>query len=192
MKRIIPLFMIFFVLSLSFNLQAQDDQQAMMQAWQEYMTPGPMHQMLAKGVGEWKTEITMWMDPSQPPMTVEGKAVCEALLDGRYFQTRHESTMMGMPFHGVDVSGYDNAKKKFFSTWIDNMGTGVMHLEGAFDEATKTVILTGTAVDPMGKEVQVREVIKEIDADNTLFEMYNSQDGKEFKSMEMKLIRVKS
>lgn len=190
MKKALPIFILFFVSLV--NLFAQDDQQAMMQAWQEYMTPGPMHQMMAKGVGEWKTEIKMWMDPSQPPTTVEGTAVCEAMLDGRYFQTKHQSMMMGMPFTGMDISGYDNAKKKFFSTWIDNMGTGVMVLEGTYDEATKTLNMMGTTVDPMGKEIKIREVIKNIDDDNTFFEMYSEQDGKEIKSMEIKLIRKKS
>lgn len=27
-----------------------------------------------------------------------------------------------MPFEGISTLGYDNAKKTFFSTWIDNMG----------------------------------------------------------------------
>ena len=54
------------------SIFAQDNsQQDMMQAWQAYMTPGPMHAMLAKAVGEWKTDITMWMDPSQPPLMLK-------------------------------------------------------------------------------------------------------------------------
>jgi hypothetical protein len=35
-----------------------------------------------------------------------------------------------MPFEGISTLGYDNAKKTFFSTWIDNMGTGMMVMEG--------------------------------------------------------------
>lgn len=190
MKKVFPILVLFFVSLV--NINAQDDQQALMQAWQEYMTPGPIHQMLAKNVGEWKTEIKMWMDPSQPPTTAEGTAVCEALFDGRYFQTKHTSTFMGMPFNGVDLTGYDNAKKKIFSSWIDNMGTGLMYLEGTYDEATKTTTLIGTTQDPLGKEVKIREVIKIIDDDNTFFEMYDTRDGKEVKSMEMKLVRKKN
>lgn len=189
MKKVLQLVILVSVLLIPGSLCAQDE---MMQAWQEYMTPGAMHQMLAKSVGEWKTEMKMWMDPTQPPVTSEGTAICETLFDGRYFQTKHQATFMGMPFSGVDLSGYDNVKKKFFSTWIDNMGTGVMYLEGTYDEATQSTTFTGTMMDPMGKEVQVREVFKHIDDDNMSFEMFNTMDGKEFKSMEMKLIRKKS
>lgn len=191
MRNIISFLLVLCFVFLSGHISAQDDQQAMMEAWQKYMTPGPMHELLAKRVGEWKSEMKMWMDPSQPPTTSEGSAVCEALLGGRYFQTKHESTFMGMPFTGEEVTGFDNAKKKFFSTWIDNMGTGIMLLEGPYDEATKTITLTGNVTDAMGKEVPIREVIKHIDDDNTFFEMYNTVNGKEFKSMEIKLSRKK-
>lgn len=192
MKKVLTFVFILCLVTLTADVSAQEDQQAMMKAWQEYMTPGPMHQMLSKSVGEWKSEIKMWMDPAAPPTTAEGKGVCEAILDGRYFQTKHTSSFMGMPFNGVELTGYDNARKKFFSTWIDNMGTGIMHLEGTYDEATKSTTLTGVVTDPMGKEISIREVIKYIDDDNLTMEMFNTMDGKEFKSMEMKITRVKS
>lgn len=176
---------------LTASIFAQEGQDEMMKAWQEYMTPGPMHELLAKGVGEWKAEITMWMDPSQPPTQSEGKAVTETILGGRYFQTMNEGIFMGMPMQGIEVSGYDNAKKKFFSTWIDNFGTGIMYLEGDYDEETKTLNMSGTSTDPMGNEVGVREVIKLIDDDTSFFEMYMIQDEQEMKSMEIKSTRVK-
>ncbi|MGE5432143.1 MAG: DUF1579 domain-containing protein [Syntrophomonadaceae bacterium] len=179
------------ILSSAF-ISAQENQQDMMKAWQEYMTPGQMHQMLAKEVGEWKTEISMWMDPGQEPTKAEGTMVCEALFDGKYFQSKHTSTFMGMPFSGIETFGYDNAKKTFFTTWIDNMGTGIMYLEGKLDEATQTVIYTGTMTDQMGKVIKVRETLKVIDNDNIYSEMYMDQNGKEVKTMETKLTRKKA
>lgn len=180
-----------FVFSLSSILVYGQDtqQQDMNAAWQEYMTPGPMHQVLAKGVGEWKAEITMWMDPSQPSQKAEGTSVCEPILDGRYFQIKQTSFLMGMPFSGMEIVGYDNAKKTFFSMWIDNMGTGIMHLEGKYDEATKTITYTGTSTNPMGIDVKVRETIKYIDENNTFFEMFMEQNGSEVKTMEIKFTR---
>ena len=47
------------------QLTAQDD--AASKAWMAYMTPGEMHQMLAKDDGEWNAEITLWMAPGEPP-----------------------------------------------------------------------------------------------------------------------------
>ena len=39
-----------------------------MKKWTEYMTPGEMHKMLSAMDGKWTEEVTLWMDPSQPPM----------------------------------------------------------------------------------------------------------------------------
>ncbi|RJP62222.1 MAG: DUF1579 domain-containing protein [Ignavibacteriales bacterium] len=189
MKKFPGIFVLFICLVSSVSVFAQD--QDMMKAWQDYMTPGEMHKILANNIGEWTAEITMWMDPSQPPTKSEGTSVTEALLDGRYFQTKYTGMIMGMPMNGISLEGYDNAKKTFFSTWIDNMGTGIMLLEGTYDEASKTINYKGTSTDPTGKEVKVREVVKIIDKDNTLFEMYTEQDGKETKSMEIKYTRKK-
>lgn len=163
----------------------------MMQAWQEYMTPGPNHAMLAKMVGEWKTEITSWMAPDMPPTVTEGKSVCESIMDGRYFKTKETASFMGMPFEGSSISGYDNATDKFFSFWIDNMGTGVMMTEGTYDEATETFTYTGSGVGITG-EYKVREIIHNIDNDNSMFTMYMEEGGNpEMKMMEIKYTRIK-
>ena len=195
MKNFLALF-IAALFSFSINsLIAQKEEtgmnEEMMKAWQEYMTPGPMHELLAKAVGEWKTEITSWMDPNMPPTITEGTSVCESILGGRYFRTKEMAPFMGMPFEGSAISGYDNATKKFFGVWIDNMGTGVMMTEGTFDEATKTFTYTGSGIGPTG-EYKVREIIKIIDDDHSMFEMYMEEGGKpEMKMMEIKYTRVK-
>ncbi len=189
MKKISGIFVLFVLFVPSVSLLAQE--QDMMKAWQEYMTPGEMHKILANNIGEWTAEITMWMDPSQPPTKSEGTSVTEALLDGRYFQTKYNGIVMDMPMNGISLEGYDNAKKTFFSTWIDNMGTGIMYLEGTYDSASRTLNYKGTSTDPIGKEIKVREAIKIIDHDNSLFEMFTEQDGKETKSMEIKYTRKK-
>jgi hypothetical protein len=101
---------------------------------------------------------------------------------------------MGMPFEGIATVGYDNAKKVFVSTWIDNMGTGLMKTSGPWDEATKTMTLTGTQTDPArGKDCHVREVFKVVDDNTQLMEMYgpDPMTGKEYKMMEIKFTRKK-
>ena len=93
--------------------------------------------------------------------------------------------------HNNNEFTYDNAKKAFFNTWIDNMGTGMMTMEGQYNEATKSIEMSGKEVDPVsGKELKVREVIKFIDNDNHTLEMYMTPlVGKEYKNMEIKLTR---
>ena len=195
MKKLFALLFVFLFAISSNILLAQDEEMGMdpemMKAWQESMTPGPMHEMLASRVGEWKAEVTMWMDPTQPPETSEAKTVCESILGGRYFKSTHTGMMMGMPFEGFELNGYDNVKKKFFNVWIDNMGTGIMVSEGTYDETSKILTFTGQMTDPMGTDMNVREVITASDNDHSTFEMYMDMDGKEMKTMEIKYTRIK-
>ncbi len=86
-----------------------------------------------------------------------------------------------MDFEGHGVTAYDNAKKKFISTWIDNMGTGVMYVEGPYDETTKTISMTGKMMDPStGKETDVRQVLRSPDDKTQVMELYCNLNGKEF------------
>ena len=94
--------------------------------------------------------------------------------------------MMGMPMEGISTMGYDNAKKLFVNTWIDNLGTGIVQMSGIYDEATKTLNLKGLQTDPMtGKESDIREDLTTIDNDSYTMIMYGAgMDGKEMKFME--------
>ena len=78
--------------------------------------------------GEWNEEVTMWMAPGAPPTVSKATAKNEMIMGGRYQLSKSTGTMMGMPFEGMSTVGYDNAKKQFTSTWIDNFGTGTMAL----------------------------------------------------------------
>jgi Protein of unknown function (DUF1579) len=195
MRKFLFFSSLMFLISISFPSFAQDDaasQDAMMKAWQEYMTPGPMHQMLAKGVGEWTADVKMWMEPGKPPTESSGTGEIKSILGGRYFAGTYNGTFNGMTMTGQEITGYDNAKKKFFNTWIDNFGTGIMHLEGTYDERTKTYSYSGTEVDPMsGNDVPVRETIQIVNNDHHHMEMFMTKEGQEFKTMEIDYTRKK-
>jgi len=168
------------------------DSAEMMKAWQEYMTPSDMHKMLAKSNGTWTEEMTMWMSPDAPPTKSTATAVNKMILGGRYQESKHTGKFNGMPFEGISTLAYDNAKKTFVSTWVDNMSTGLMTMEGTYDEGSKTMTLKGKAFDPMkGQECDVRETFKMIDDNTQQMEMFTTADGKEYKSMEILLKRKK-
>lgn len=162
--------------------------------WYAYMTPGEVHKMMASWDGKWNTEISSWMSPDAPPMKSTGTSINKMVLGGRYQESIHTATMMNMPFEGHGTMGYDNVKKMFVSTWIDNLGSGIIKLEGTWDDATKSMTLKGMCIDPSSaQEVEMKEVFKVIDENTQLMEMYglNPKDGKEMKMMEMKFTRVK-
>jgi hypothetical protein len=175
---------------ISFTSFAQDmDQDAMIKAWQKSMTPGPEHAMLANMVGEWEGEISMWEDPNQPPQTSIGTVNYESIFDGRYIIGKFSGNMMGMPYSALEVDGYDNIKKVFFSSWVDNMGTGLMYVEGTYDKNSNTLTYKGDTAGPMGNKMKVREVITIIDKDHSKFEMFMDMGTSEKKSMEIKYKR---
>jgi hypothetical protein len=167
------------------------EQAAMMKKWEAYMTPGEIHTMLAKSNGEWKEDITMWMDPTAPPTKSTASSTNTMIMGGRYQQSVHKGTFDGMPFEGMSILAYDNIKHVFQSTWIDNMGTGMMNMEGKYDPATRTVTSFGKSVDPMtGTEMGVRETFTMVDDNTQMMTMYMTPaGGKEYKSMEIKFTR---
>jgi hypothetical protein len=166
------------------QIKAQDQQEAM-KAWQEYMTPGNMHQIMAKDTGEWKMTISQWMDPSQAPMKSEGTCSNTMILGGRYLQSNQSSSVMGMPMNGINIIGFDNGKKIFQSVWIDNMGTGIMFAEGPWDDATNTITMKGKMFDPISKmDEDVRETYKIIDENHRVLELYVTQNGQEIKNLQ--------
>lgn len=188
--QIFCILLVLLVVSKSLFAQDAEEQAAQMQVWMEYMTPGPMHEMLATSVGDWKTINKFWMDPAGEPMITEGTGKTEMILGGRYQKSTHKSMMMGMETEGISIMGYDNATQEFTSTWIDNIGTGTAVAKGKYDESTNSITLNGTMVDPMSKqEMNFREVLKFLDNDHHLLEMYMVFNGEEFKSMEIEFFR---
>jgi len=107
-------------------------------------------------------------------------------LNGLYQMGQFRGNMMGRPFEGRSTMGYDNAKKIFVNTWIDNLGSGIIYMTGTFDEKTKTLNLKGQQTDPVtGKDMDIREEMTMIDNDSYTMIMYGAgMDGKEMKFME--------
>lgn len=162
------------------------DTAAMNKAWAAFKTPGAMHKWMEKTNGTWEAEVSQWMDPKAPPTKSKATNVQSSAMGGRYVIGKFSGTMMGAPFEGMSTMGYDNAKKMFVSTWVDNSGTGIVHMSGTYDEATKTLSLKGHQTDFMtGKDSDIREEMTMIDNDSYTMAMYGTgPEGKEMKFME--------
>lgn len=165
------------------------DSAAMAKAWEEYMTPGDMHKWMASSNGKWDAEITSWMEEDKPPMTSKSGVENKSIMGGRYQESIYNGNMMGMPFEGRSLLGYDNSKKIFVNTWIDNMGTGIMFMEGTYDEASKTIHLAGKMTDIGGKDLDVRQTYKLVDDKHHHMEMFCTKNGKESKMMAIQLTK---
>ena len=171
--------------------QADAKPDPMMEAMMKAATPGDAHKSLDPFVGTWTTKVTMWMAPGAPPMVMEGTSEARWVMGGRYVEERFKSSFMGMPFEGLGYTGYDNIKQRYWSTWMDNMSTGMMMSTGTNDG--KTFSFSGTMPDPMtGKDNPVTSKTTLVDADHHTAEMWGvGPDGKTMKTMEITYSRKK-
>ncbi len=170
------------------------EEQAMMKKWQAFATPGKEHALLAAKAGSWNVKVTMWNSPGSAPQVSDGTSEIAMILDGRYLQETVRGTFMGSAYEGHGLTGYDNIKKAFVSTWVDNMGTGIMTSEGKYDPATKTFTYMGMGPDAMtGKYVPMKGTETMKGPDQFTTEGYGqTKDGKGWwKSMQLEYTRKK-
>lgn len=189
MKKIAYSF--FIMIMMAGFIHASGQSESEMKAWTDYMTPGDMHKMMASWDGTWEGDVKMWMAAGQNPTQSKASSVNKMILGGRYQESRTTGNFGGMPLEGISTMAYDNSKKKFINTWIDNFGTGMMFMEGTWNPSTKTIEFSGKSLDPMqGKDVKMRQTVKIIDDNTQLMEMYMTPDGgSEFKTMEITMKR---
>jgi hypothetical protein len=164
----------------------------MMAKMMELATPGAAHKLLDPKVGKWNLKVISQM-PGQPASESTATSEIKWIFDGRYMEETVQGKFGEMPFHGRGITGYDNLKKKYFSTWIDSFGTGIMVTEGTYDAGTKTFSFAGDMPDLMaGKYSKGRIVCKTVDNDHWTMQMFQTgPDGKEAMSMEIHYTRAK-
>jgi hypothetical protein len=140
----------------------------------------------------------MWNNPGEPPTQSSGVTVTKSVMEGRYLVSDHsgkmempgaDGKMTNVEFKGMGIEGYDNVKQMFVASWIDNMGTGIMNLEGTYDPATKTLTYSTEYESLPGVKTKMRELIKTIDKDHHTIEFLVDREGKEFKTMQIDYAR---
>lgn len=156
-----------------------------MQKWMALMKPGDAHAAMEYFVGDWTFEHTSWMMGEEPSVS-QGTASAELVLGGRYLISRAHGTMMGMPFEGMAVAGFDNGAQEHWSLWIDNFGTGYMMGAGT-EDADGVLTMSGDWSEGPFKWVQ-----KIQDDDHYVFEMHMKMGDEMGKVMEIVYSRVKS
>ena len=175
--------------------------QEMMKQMMEMSKLNENHKLLADMNGNWNYAIKMWMnpDPNAKPQESKGTATRKSAMGGRYVMMDvtgkmqmpgEDGKMKDMQFKGMGVEGYDNVKKKFVSSWIDNMGTGIAVLRGHLRSRDQDITYTSEMEMMPGMKMPVREVIKVADKDHMSLEWYETRGGQEKKTMEIAYTRA--
>jgi uncharacterized protein DUF1579 len=154
-------------------------------------TPGAAHKALEPLVGDWTAEVKSWMAPDAPPTVTKATAKSSWAMNGRFVQEEFKGEMMGKPFHGMSLTGYDNQKQKYNSLWVDDMSTAIFTSEGTADDGAKVITFTGKMDCPMTgqKDMPVKHVVRIISPDKHVFEMHDPSKGDNSKTMEITYTR---
>ena len=166
---------------------------AAMQAWMDSMKPGLGHEWVAQMVGDWDVTMKMWMDPSAPPTESKATSTFEPALNGKFAFQRLKGEMMGMPYEGMGMYGFDNNRQLFITSWADNMNGTISVMKGSLDRTGTVLTQIGEMDEPMsgemGKPFMGRTTIQ--GPDTMVFEVYEILYGEAFKVMQFEYTRRK-
>ena len=126
---------------------SEEEEKKMMEAYLRATTPGDAHKALQPLVGTWDTVIRFWQAPGAPVQETRGVSDTRWILGDRYLEQRFTGEAGGFPFEGLGYTGYDNMRKQYFGTWMDNMSTGIMQTVGDAQPDGKTWLFKGNMDD---------------------------------------------
>ena len=171
-----------------------EQEAAAMQDYMKLAAPGDAHKKLEPLIGKWNHTSKVWPGgPGSTPMESSGTTERKWILGGRYLMDEHKGQLMGMPHEGLGLTGYDNFRNMYTSTWCDNMGTAMLTMKGSCDPAGKTFTFYGETDEPGIKITgrMVEYVTKIIDNDKNVFEIIDLHAGHDYKIVEVTYTRVK-
>lgn len=176
--------------------QSNEVEKEEMEIWQKAARPGEQHSLMKNFAGDWNvTGLFYNRDrPDDKPGELKGKATRTFVLGGRFLRQEFKGTLFEMPFSGIGYNGYDNVKKQFLMTWIDNMSTTISSATGTVDSSGKIFTYFGDVDDLRTGEMNkmIKYVERMTDKDTYIFEVYEMPGtAEEFKSFQLTYKRVK-
>ena len=174
--------------------QPTPEQMAEMEEWKKLNTPGEHHKHLNYFVGKWRTKTKMWMGgPGSQSMDAgDGVSNVKWVLDGRFLLDEHKGSFMGQPHDGIGMTGYDNYRNVYFSSWASNMATHVLTMTGMRHPKTGVFTYYGEMDEPSIKVVgrTVKYVTRIVSDNQYVFEIIDLHAGDDYKVIEITYTRM--
>jgi hypothetical protein len=120
--------------------------------------PGPEHEILKMEAGVWDATVEESVEPGAPPKVSKGVETNTLICGGLWLTSEFKGEMMGQPFQGHGVTGYDPLKKSYIGIWVDGMSPALGLVVGTYDPAKKTMSNIYESHDPSGKPVKMKMV----------------------------------
>ncbi|MEM9385421.1 MAG: DUF1579 family protein [Pseudomonadota bacterium] len=163
---------------------------AVMQAMQRAAAVSAPHRRLAEMAGTYEATMNSWGDPEAPPMESTLQVRREMTMGGRVLEEHWTGQVMGMDFHGMGRTGYDNVTGRYWSTWTDNNSTGLFVSYGDWNEEKGMFVFHGDAIDPVGGgKIPSRMISTFPDENSETMTMFQEMGGQEMKTMAARIVR---
>ena len=175
-----------------------------------YSRPGKYHKLLANLVGTWTWKGSHFSGNSNPDsnkvvMQFSGTLVRKPFANGRFFiveQTSGKLQKLQIPIQDgkmiednaktIATEGFDNVKKKFVLTIINNhIGSDIFFSEGNYDSTTNIITFDSEEELVPGIKIKTRELFIILGKDHYILEYYDEQNGKYVKNTEIDCTRIK-
>lgn len=159
----------------------------------DYSHPGKYHQILADLAGEWTFDGRHFSGNPNPDSNkvvkeFNGSIVRRPFADGRFFIVELTGGKLPLPIQDgkmkdgnvqdLEIEGYDNVKRKFVFTFINNhIGSFIIYAEGSYDPTTKTISYEYEVEPVPGRKTKFRKLLIVQDKDHYKVEYYAERSG---------------
>src|SRR5262245_26683781 len=92
---------------------------------QEFPKPGKEHEFLKRFEGRWTGVTRFQSGPAGRACVGKGEDRNVLGCEGLWLLVDSKGEMMGAPYHGHGMMGYDTEKKKFVVAFVDNTSTSL-------------------------------------------------------------------
>jgi len=156
------------------------------------VAPSPEHKLLEKYAGTWDAEISVPSPTGGAPQKSAAKATARVTCGGLWLVTDFEGSMMGGPFTGHEIFGYDPTTKRYVLTWVDSTSASPNTGEFTWDEKTRTLEGSMKGKLPTGAEMTWKQTDAwESDDAREWAMVMKGPDGKEIPAVQISYKRHK-
>lgn len=146
--------------------------QEMMKRNAALTSPGENHKHLEYFVGDWESEVKVFRPGAAPDIHKQTLSV-RPFHGGRFNKAEIKGVAMGNPYEVWVFTGYDNAKKQFFTIQLSSMNTGYTLSNGTINADGKGRVENGEYFDPgSGKTYKLEIITTLFDNDNYKYEVF--------------------
>lgn len=156
-----------------------EEQLSKVQQLIDQMQPGSQHDLLAKLVGDYKTEMIYSTGRAEGIVNV-GTSHCEMLIGGRFLRVHSVAQVLGQNSESITYLGFDRAQERYFRLSINSRGTHFTQEFGNFDSEHNQLQFELESKDPVtDAPIRTRTIYRLGDEQGLRYDIYRQYPGSE-------------